>query len=365
MSGSICLNGQAIACFLDGPNLTIVYDNLNVKRPEVIQLQHRQIHLNPKNLFCGTEKITKTTVAEAVTDVVSKSDELSSRSTVSNSLTCVTFSNDARFLAVADSEKTIFILTTSTSNEWRPLNSFQIEKRKIVALKFTEDNEFIVMVDKAGEVFSADLKKIDCEIIYPDNPKKILGHCSYITDMILLDQGRQILTCDRDAKIRVSLFPEGFVTERYFLGHTKSIVGIAPVCFEKFLLSVAVDGECILWSLDESYDEMVLKENVFDNILELDGKVSVVESMKVTTFRGKTVFGVKVSSETSKLLFLFELVFRPSKKFNIRLIPRCQNENESDSKLLDFVLTGDLILEYFSSKKVQSTQIKLAEVESD
>jgi len=235
-----------------------------------------------------------------------------------------------------------------------------------VALKFTEDNEFLVMVDKAGEVFSADLKKIGCEIISRDNPKKILGHCSYITDMILLDQGREIVTCDRDAKIRVSLFPEGFVTERYFLGHTKSIVGIAPVCFEKFLLSVAVDGECILWSLDNSYDEMVLKENVFDNILkDSDGKVTVVESMRVITFRGKTVFGIKVSSETSKRLFLFELDFRPSKTFKIRLIPRCRDESDSDSKVLDFVLTRDLIFEYFSSKKVQSTQIKLPEVDSE
>jgi len=96
MSGSICLNGQAIACFLDGPNLTIVYDNLNVKRPDVIQLDDRRIHLNPKELFCGSEKTRKTTAA--------KSDELSSKS-ATNSLTCVSLSNDARFLAVADFEK--------------------------------------------------------------------------------------------------------------------------------------------------------------------------------------------------------------------------------------------------------------------
>ena len=51
----------------------------------------------------------------------------------------------------------------------------------------------------------------------------ILGHTSLLTSFLLSSDEKYIITADRDEHIRVSWFPQGYVVERYCLGHTKYV----------------------------------------------------------------------------------------------------------------------------------------------
>jgi tRNA (guanine-N(7)-)-methyltransferase subunit TRM82 len=49
----------------------------------------------------------------------------------------------------------------------------------------------------------------------------VLGHTSLLTALLLSPDERFVLTADRDEHIRVSWFPQGYVIERYCMGHKK------------------------------------------------------------------------------------------------------------------------------------------------
>ncbi|GFR73487.1 tRNA (guanine-N(7)-)-methyltransferase non-catalytic subunit [Elysia marginata] len=49
----------------------------------------------------------------------------------------------------------------------------------------------------------------------------VLGHLSMLLGVMLVDDGRKIVTCDRDEKIRISRFPDAYNIHAYCLGHTE------------------------------------------------------------------------------------------------------------------------------------------------
>lgn len=51
----------------------------------------------------------------------------------------------------------------------------------------------------------------------------VLGHASLLTSFLLSNDEKYIITADRDEHIRVSWYPQGYVIERYCLGHTKCV----------------------------------------------------------------------------------------------------------------------------------------------
>lgn len=80
----------------------------------------------------------------------------------------------------------------------------------------------------------------------------LLGHtASMLTGVLVV--GKNILTADRDEKIRISRFPETYVTEGYLLGHSAYISSIDAVTTKKgFNLVASCGGDCTvrLWGLD-------------------------------------------------------------------------------------------------------------------
>ena len=49
----------------------------------------------------------------------------------------------------------------------------------------------------------------------------VLGHVSLLTTALLSQDGRYVITADRDEHIRVSWYPQGYCIESYCLGHKK------------------------------------------------------------------------------------------------------------------------------------------------
>lgn len=62
------------------------------------------------------------------------------------------------------------------------------------------------------------------QIVSHENPSDgtlILGHTSLLTSFILTEDEKYVISADRDEHIRVSWYPQGYVIERYCLGHNK------------------------------------------------------------------------------------------------------------------------------------------------
>ena len=61
-------------------------------------------------------------------------------------------------------------------------------------------------------------------IISHENPSDgtlILGHTSLLTTFVLTEDDKYVISADRDEHIRVSWYPQGYVIERFCLGHRK------------------------------------------------------------------------------------------------------------------------------------------------
>ncbi|EED79232.1 predicted protein, partial [Postia placenta Mad-698-R] len=76
----------------------------------------------------------------------------------------------------------------------------------------------------------------------------ILGHVSLLTCFLLSTDDKYILTADRDEHIRVSWFPQGYVIERYCLGHGKYVSALhVPPFAPDILVSGGGDPMLKVW----------------------------------------------------------------------------------------------------------------------
>jgi WD40 repeat protein len=130
-------------------------------------------------------------------------------------------------LAVVVSDKSLVVYDTAS---WEIKHQTIIPKRANV-VKFTPDGEYVVVGDKFGDVYRFSLKSFDKEEL-------ILGHVSVLTDLFFSSNGKLIITADRDEKIRVSKFPNGYNIENYCLGHYEFVYQAVPLTsFDGFLVS--------------------------------------------------------------------------------------------------------------------------------
>ena len=121
-------------------------------------------------------------------------------------------------------------------------------------IKLTRDGQTILVSDKFGDIFrsalvsSVFILSVHLEGSYPFQPEElpvpavtagtskreslsshenpsngtlILGHTSLLTTFVLTDDEKFLISADRDEHIRVSWYPQGYVIERYCLGHEK------------------------------------------------------------------------------------------------------------------------------------------------
>lgn len=139
------------------------------------------------------------------------------------------------------------------------------------------DQLCLISGDLAGDAYAYNLTK--------KGRRLLLGHtASMLTGVSVL--GSRLLTADRDEKIRVSSFPETYVTEGYLLGHEAYISSMDTVTLKdgsQLVASCGGDGALRLWDIEalQPLSELSLrsenKELIPSNVaIHPEGKIITV-----------------------------------------------------------------------------------------
>ncbi|KAK7938924.1 hypothetical protein WMY93_002250 [Mugilogobius chulae] len=144
-------------------------------------------------------------------------------------------------LALSDDSKRLVLLRTEPT--WSLL-SVRFLPRRCTALVFSRSEDFLLVADKSGDVYSVSVKEPEQE------PELQLGHLSMLLDVAVSLDDRFIVTCDRDEKIRVSWSCSPYNIQSFCLGHQQfvSALLVSSHC-PGTLLSGSGDGTVCVWDV--------------------------------------------------------------------------------------------------------------------
>ncbi|XP_067007038.2 tRNA (guanine-N(7)-)-methyltransferase non-catalytic subunit wdr4 [Anabrus simplex] len=155
------------------------------------------------------------------------------------SVVCVDLSRCNKWLAVCSSNKQLSLWSADN----RSLLSNRVLTRTASKVKFTPSGRGVVVADKSGDAYLYSVQNPESEGDF------LLGHLSMLLDVLITSEENYIITCDRDEKIRVSLFPNSYNIQSFCLGHTEfvSCIALVPHC-AYVLVSGSGDGTLRFWN---------------------------------------------------------------------------------------------------------------------
>lgn len=114
--------------------------------------------------------------------------------------------------------------------------------RSASKIRFDISSTRLLVADKTGDV-------LIFEILKEDKGTKILGHLSLLLNILQTNDGKFIITSDRDEKIRVSCYPNAYNIQTFCLGHKEFVMHIEllPDLLE-YLTSASGDGLIKVWN---------------------------------------------------------------------------------------------------------------------
>lgn len=162
-----------------------------------------------------------------------------------DSIVAATYSADGQRVALATAEKDVVVysrggLPKDGPTTWALESKCKCSKRA-TALCFDDDDN-VVLADKAGDVFRFPTGAAE--------PELLLGHVSMLTAMVLCGQGKQIITADRDNKLRISKYPRSWNIDGYCLGHLEFITAVSVSRkdnLDDLIISGSGDGTVRVW----------------------------------------------------------------------------------------------------------------------
>lgn len=80
-----------------------------------------------------------------------------------------------------------------------------------------------------------------------DDERCILGHLSTITELTV--HGGHVVTCDRDARVRVSRWPDAYVIDAFCLGHNDVVTSCSFGPQKKTIVTGSLDGTLRWWDM--------------------------------------------------------------------------------------------------------------------
>ncbi|XP_014290506.1 tRNA (guanine-N(7)-)-methyltransferase non-catalytic subunit WDR4 [Halyomorpha halys] len=175
--------------------------------------------------------------------------------------------------------------------DWKLIGKKTIQRSANKVL-FTPRNNVIV-ADKSGDVYLHLLADFNLP------GSLLLGHVSMLLDVLVTPNEKYIITCDRDEKIRVSLFPKSYIINSYCLGHEDFITYIHLIPHDpSMLVSSGGDGTIRFWSYEVGTELLV--HSLRDDISNLKKE----EVSQIVSHRGL------VSAFDSNSSLLFSSVFK-------------------------------------------------------
>uniref|UniRef100_A0A6V7KR70 Uncharacterized protein n=1 Tax=Bracon brevicornis TaxID=1563983 RepID=A0A6V7KR70_9HYME len=249
-------------------------------------------------------------------------------------ITSVTFSNDGSLFVVCANRKQLYLYSSKDNS----LLSNRTLVRAASRVRFTPLNDVIV-ADKSGDAYLFSTKK-------PDEPGElILGHLSMLLDILVTEDGKFVVTADRDEKIRISHFPNAYNIQAFCLGHKTFVSNISQIPgAEDLLVSSGGDGDIKIWNFAEgkevcsvSFMEHIeenfiasINEALKDMELTEDVKNLPVKHMRIRKIGkngNKTV--VVLSFYGSGVYLIYELkVEGAEKKIDIKYLQTIQEKEE-------------------------------------
>ncbi|KAI0235593.1 WD repeat-containing protein 4 [Massospora cicadina] len=150
------------------------------------------------------------------------------------------FSDDGTKFAVISDSKILRVFDTSG---WAVIFERTLVKRA-TAVAFSHSGVDVCVADKFGDAYRFDLKSTSLET------EPIVGHVSVLTDLVrfwvagnikikaLSPDDKFIITADRDEKVRVSCYPNGYNIHTFCLGHREFVSSLClPFGCEPLLIS--------------------------------------------------------------------------------------------------------------------------------
>uniref|UniRef100_A0A1B0CQJ8 tRNA (guanine-N(7)-)-methyltransferase non-catalytic subunit wuho n=1 Tax=Lutzomyia longipalpis TaxID=7200 RepID=A0A1B0CQJ8_LUTLO len=151
------------------------------------------------------------------------------------------------FLALATNDKSLLLFNVI---RWHPLDANLVAERKIPrvssAIRFAPNGNQLLVADKSGDCTMYDCTKEDL-------PEKHLGgHLSIVTDILLTEDEKFFISCDRDEKIRVTNYPGCHEIESYCLGHREFVAQVEFLPHDPLqLVSLSGDSTLRFWNFSQ------------------------------------------------------------------------------------------------------------------
>ncbi|XP_077978722.1 tRNA (guanine-N(7)-)-methyltransferase non-catalytic subunit wdr4-like [Glandiceps talaboti] len=174
------------------------------------------------------------------------SDDKTSEESDGRILAC-RFSPSGRYFAVCNDCKQLKVWMTNEDNnrEWTLQFTRTVVKR-CTALTFNNKEDYILLTDKAGDVYRF-------SVLEPEKPADmILGHLSMLLDVVVSEDDKFVITADRDEKIRVSHYPNGYNIHNYCLAHTDFVSRLMLLPWQpEVLITGSGDGTIRAWNFSQ------------------------------------------------------------------------------------------------------------------
>ncbi|KAJ9077371.1 WD repeat-containing protein 4 [Entomophthora muscae] len=147
------------------------------------------------------------------------------------------FSEDGTKFAVILDNKILRIFNTA---DWTVIFERALVKRA-TAIAFTHNGADICIADKFGDAYRFPILGGELET------EPIVGHVSVLTDLALSPDDKYFLTADRDEKVRVSCYPNGYNIHTFCLGHREFVSSLClPFVDEAVLISGGGDSYLVV-----------------------------------------------------------------------------------------------------------------------
>ncbi|VDN05707.1 unnamed protein product [Thelazia callipaeda] len=182
-----------------------------------------------------------------------------------NQILASALSYDNTMFAVATSSKQCFIY--DILNDWIEVRPPAQLSKAPTAIIFDTSKKFVIISDRSGNVRRYHLEKMNFEkntvchsLEEKTEGELLLGHVSMVLDIVLSEEGRFLISADRDEKIRISRYPQCYIIHQFCLGHTSYVNSINSK--GSLVFSAGGDGTLRVWNIDNG--EQLAQCNCFE-----------------------------------------------------------------------------------------------------